>query len=68
MDNLGFKMREYIDMGDNNIFAGWLSVTPLVHDIAEIGQPDAETPARLHHLAYRFDNAQDIFKVCRYIV
>ncbi|KKK39942.1 2,3-dihydroxybiphenyl 1,2-dioxygenase [Mesobacillus campisalis] len=62
IDNLGFKMREFVDLGDGNILAGWLSVTPLVHDIAVISEPDAATPNRLHHLAYWFDNAQDILR------
>jgi len=62
IDKLGFKMREYVDLGDAGIMAGWLSVTPLVHDIAVVSEPDAETPNRLHHLAYWFDNAQDILR------
>ncbi|WP_082797268.1 VOC family protein [Neobacillus drentensis] len=62
IDNLGFKLREYIDLGDAGIRAGWLSVTPLVHDVAVMSEPDAETPNRLHHLAYWFDNAQDILR------
>ncbi|MDR7080205.1 catechol 2,3-dioxygenase [Neobacillus niacini] len=62
IDNLGFKMREYIDLGNAGVMAGWLSVTPLVHDIAVVSEPNAETPNRLHHLAYWFDNAQDILR------
>jgi len=62
IENLGFKMREYIDLGDGNIHAGWLSVTPLVHDIAVGIEHDAPTPNRLNHLAYWFDNAQDILR------
>ena len=62
IDNLGFKMREYIDLGDGNIDVGWLSVTPLVHDVAVGHEANAETPNRLHHLAYWFDNAQDILR------
>ncbi|PFO03321.1 2,3-dihydroxybiphenyl 1,2-dioxygenase [Bacillus sp. AFS076308] len=62
IDNLGFKLREYVDLGNGVIQAGWLSVTPLVHDIAVMAEPEAETPNRLHHLAYWFDNAQDILR------
>lgn len=62
IDNLGFKMREYVDLGNGVIQAGWLSVTPLVHDIAVMAEPEAKTPNRLHHLAYWFDNAQDLLR------
>ncbi|MEK3934907.1 VOC family protein [Sporosarcina sp. FSL W7-1349] len=63
-EQLGFKMREYIRVNNEQVLAGWMSVTPLVHDIAVMGMPNAATPARLHHVAYWLDNAQDVLRAC----
>lgn len=63
-DNMGFKMREYIRLDDGNVLGGWMSVTPLVHDVAVMADPGAPTPARLHHVAYWLDNAQDVLRAC----
>lgn len=62
MDQLGFKMREYIKAPDESYLGAWFSVTPLVHDIAVSRDPNAETPNRIHHLAYWLDNAQDLLR------
>lgn len=67
-DNLGFKMREYIKIGGSDVIGGWMSVTPLVHDVAVMGEPKAPTPARLHHVAYWLDNAQDVLRACDILV
>lgn len=61
---LGFKMREYVRLNNGHVVGGWMSVTPLVHDIAVMGDPHAATPARLHHVAYWLDNAQDVLRAC----
>lgn len=58
---LGFKMREYL-RNDNGILAGWLSVTPLVHDVALIKKETLPTPARLHHISYWLNDSQDILR------
>ena len=60
-EQLGFKMREYIEAPDNYL-AGWLSVTPLVHDIAVSFDPDAPTTHQMHHISYWLDNAQDLLR------
>ena len=39
-EKLGFKMRECVKAPDKSYLAGWMSVTPLVHDIAVSGDPD----------------------------
>ncbi len=62
--NLGFKMREFIRLGNGQTIGGWMSVTPLVHDVAVMADPNAATPARLHHVAYWLDNAQDVLRAC----
>ncbi|MER2107034.1 MAG: VOC family protein [Solibacillus sp.] len=61
METLGFNMREYL-RGDDGILAGWLSVTPLVHDVALIKKDTLPTPARLHHISYWVDDTQDILR------
>ncbi|MCM3723123.1 VOC family protein [Solibacillus isronensis] len=58
---LGFNMREYL-RGDDGILAGWMSVTPLVHDVAMIKKETLPTPARLHHISYWLDDTQDIIR------
>jgi catechol 2,3 dioxygenase len=57
-EHLGFKVREYIQLPDLKLGA-WMSVTPLVHDIAFMfdGGNDG---ARFHHVAYWLDTPQDI--------
>lgn len=61
-EQLGFKMREYVKLDNGMVIGGWMSVTPLVHDIAVMAAHDAKTPARFHHVAYWLDNAQDILR------
>lgn len=63
-NRLGFKLREYVRAGNDQVVGGWMSVTPLVHDIAIMGDPHARTPARMHHVAYWLDNAQDVLRAC----
>lgn len=58
---LGFKMREYIKLDNGFVPAGWMSVTPLVHDIAVIAD-SKQRPARFHHVAYYSDNWQDLLR------
>ncbi|MGA6205644.1 VOC family protein [Nocardia testacea] len=61
-DKLGFRLREYVTAGPDRVIGGWMSVTPLVHDIAVMADPHAPTPARMHHVAYWLDNAQDLLR------
>lgn len=61
-ENLGFKMREYIKIPNGPVVSGWMSVTPLVHDVAVMGDTTNAGPNRLHHLAYWLDNAQDLLR------
>lgn len=61
---LGFNMREYLVADNGDILAGWMSVTPLVHDVAMVARKEGEipTPARMHHLSYWLDDSQDILR------
>lgn len=60
-DNLGFKMREYIRLDNGYVPAGWMSATPLVHDIA-VMTDTAGRPRRMHHFAYFCDSPADILR------
>ena len=57
-DHLGFKVREYIQLPEFKLGA-WLSVTPLVHDVAVMFDGGSTGP-RLHHVGYWVDTPQDI--------
>lgn len=58
---LGFKLREHIVL-DNGVEAGaWISVTPLVHDIAYT-RDFTGTRGRLHHVAFWVSNREDVLR------
>ncbi|MGC6768439.1 VOC family protein [Enterococcus sp. LJL51] len=61
-EHLGFKVREYLAKEDGGKGAAWLSVSPLVHEIAFMadGMLDKAEPGRLHHIAYWFGDPQDL--------
>src|ERR1051326_3672910 len=60
-DTFGFKLREYIVDGEGKMTSAWLSVTPLVHDIAVSDSPTGD-PGLFNHVAYWVDNWQDVFR------
>jgi catechol 2,3-dioxygenase len=65
LDVLGFRLREHIRFQGPGMIYAWMSVTPLVHDVALGGafEPPADpAPARLHHVAYWLDNWQDVLR------
>lgn len=68
-DTLGFRLRENILL-DGKEGAAWLSVSPLVHEIANLGDQSGQSAdghGRLHHLAFWYgipqhlDDISDIF-------
>lgn len=61
-EKLGFKLREYFVNKNNEQVASWLSVTPLVHDVAIMTTDRSKKPNEMHHLAYWLDNAQDLLR------
>lgn len=60
-EQLGFKVREYIRLDNGFVPAAWMSVTPLVHDIAVMFDT-LKRPDRFHHVAYYMDNWQDLLR------
>jgi len=59
---LGFKLRErLIFRGGGEEVAAWISVTPLVHDIAYVRDATG-AGGRLHHVAFWMDNREDILR------
>jgi catechol 2,3-dioxygenase len=59
-DCLGFRLRERIIHGEREIGA-WLSVTPLVHDIAYMRDASG-ADGRLHHVAFWLDDYGDLVR------
>ncbi len=59
-DCLGFKLREHIVHGGHEMGA-WLSVTPLVHDIAYM-HDRAHADGRFHHVAFWLDDYGDLIR------
>lgn len=57
-EHLGFKVREYVQLPEFKLGA-WMSVTPLVHDVAFMLDGASQGP-RLHHVAYYLDTPQDV--------
>jgi catechol 2,3-dioxygenase len=58
---LGFRLREHIILDDGSEVGAWISVTPLVHDIAyTIDATGAR--GRLHHPAFWVDNREDVLR------
>ncbi|MDD2869777.1 catechol 2,3-dioxygenase [Neomegalonema sp.] len=49
--HLGFQKRENVVFGGRDELACWLSVSPLVHEIA-LTKDRSGTPGRLHHVAF----------------
>lgn len=58
---LGFKLRENVVLDDGTEAGAWISVTPLVHDIAYTLDATGSR-GRLHHLAYWLDNREDLLR------
>lgn len=51
MQQLGFRLREHIVLNDGSEAGAWLSVSPLVHEIAVMGDRMGAR-GRLHHICY----------------
>lgn len=59
MDMLGFKLRENIIMNGSQELGAWMSVSPLVHEIAMMGDQTG-SKGRFHHLAYWYGIPQHL--------
>jgi catechol 2,3-dioxygenase len=61
-DTLGFYLRELLQPEVGGVEEGaWLSVTPLVHDIAYT-RDFSGSRGRLHHIAYWLDSREEILR------
>ena len=60
-DTLGFRLREHVILDDDTEAAAWISVTPLVHDVAYTLDA-TRTRGRLHHIAFWVDNREDVLR------
>lgn len=63
MDALGFRLRENIILNGQQEAAAWMSVSPLVHEIANLGDQSGQSAGgngRLHHLAFWYGVPQHL--------
>jgi catechol 2,3-dioxygenase len=58
---LGFRLRENVVLDDGTEAGAWISVTPLVHDIAYTLDA-TNSNGRLHHVAYWCDTREDLLR------
>lgn len=58
-EELGFRLRENIIVGDGTEVGAWLSVSPLVHEIA-LMRDQTGSRGRLHHIAYWYGIRQHL--------
>jgi len=58
---LGFKNRENVVLDNGTEASAWISVTPLVHDIAYTLDA-TEARGRLHHIAYWADTREGVLR------
>ncbi|MGI6246148.1 MAG: catechol 2,3-dioxygenase [Pseudochelatococcus sp.] len=59
IDHLGFNLREHIELDDGREGGAWLSVSPLVHEIAFLGDRTGKGN-RLHHIAFWYGYPQHL--------
>ncbi|MDM5196710.1 catechol 2,3-dioxygenase [Fictibacillus enclensis] len=59
MDQLGFRLREHIVMNDGSEAGAWMSVSPLVHELALMGD-QLGGRGRFHHLCYWYGYPQHL--------
>ncbi len=59
INTLGFRLREYIELNDGSWAGCWLSVSPLVHEVAFM-RDAAGARGRLHHICYWYGFPHDV--------
>lgn len=57
MDKLGFKLREHVVLNDGGEAGAWLSVSPLVHEVAIMGDQGGGR-GRFHHVCFWYGYPQ----------
>ena len=60
-ERLGFLPREQVILDDGTEAGAWISVTPLVHDIAYTLDA-TRARGRLHHIAYWMDTREEVLR------
>jgi biphenyl-2,3-diol 1,2-dioxygenase len=68
VEEMGFRVNEEAIHTQQGTFGSWMSVTSLAHDIAFTAPTGPFTGPRFHHVAYFFDNWQDVLRaadICR---
>lgn len=58
-DSLGFKLREHIVVGDEVEMGAWMSVSPLVHEVA-LMRDNTGNKGRFHHIAFWYGYPQHL--------
>lgn len=58
-DELGFKLRENIVLDDDTEIGAWMSVSPLVHEVA-LMKDDSGASGRFHHIAFWYGYPQHL--------
>ncbi|MDQ0218020.1 catechol 2,3-dioxygenase [Peribacillus cavernae] len=66
-DELGFKLRENILMNDGLEMGAWMSVSPLVHEIA-LMKDLGGAKGRFHHIAYWYGYPQHLMDLADLLV
>lgn len=66
-DELGFFLRENVVIDDGTEVSSWISVTPIVHEIA-YSLDAAGAEARLHHAGFAVDNREDVLRAADIMV
>ncbi|SFJ43926.1 catechol 2,3-dioxygenase [Thermoflavimicrobium dichotomicum] len=61
-ENLGFKLREHIILNDGTEAGAWMSVSPLVHEVAFM-RDQLQGGGRLHHIAYWYGYPQHLMDI-----
>lgn len=64
---LGFFLRENVVIDDGTEVSSWISVTPIVHEIA-YSLDAADAQARLHHAGFAVDNREDVLRAADIMV
>ena len=59
MERLGFRLREHVVLNDGGEAGAWLSVSPLVHEVAIMGDRTGAR-GRLHHVCYWYGYPQHV--------
>jgi len=67
MDKLGFRLREQIILNNGQEVGAWLSVSPLVHEIA-VMRDGRGVGGRLHHIAYWYGVPQHLSDIADLLV